>query len=368
VAALFAVAGWCAALSGCSNAHHTEAVVPETVSNVSIIVAQKTAVPEWLEAVGTVEAAQTSQVSSQMMGNIIDIRAHEGDRVESGQVLAIIDDAQPRSAVDQATAALVAADKEASAADSDFALAQATLNRYQQLYEKKSVSPQEFDEIKARYQSAEARRDMARAGQSQANAALTQARTALGYTRIRAPFAGTVTEKKADAGTLASPGMPIFTIEDTCSYRLETQIDESDIRLVHVGRVTPVMIDALGNTELSGKVAQIVPAADADSRSFLVKVELPKDSRLRSGLFGRAHFPRGERVAIVIPWASVVERGQLQGVYTLDANQVAELRYVTFGKSVGEKVEVLSGLQDGDRIVASPGDRELGGKRIAIRP
>jgi RND family efflux transporter MFP subunit len=368
VAALFAVAGWSAALSGCSNAHHTEAVVPETVSNVSIIVAQKTAVPEWLEAVGTVEAAQTSQVSSQMMGNIIDIRAHEGDRVESGQVLAIIDDAQPRSAVDQATAALVAADKEASAADSDFALAQATLNRYQQLYEKKSVSPQEFDEIKARYQSAEARRDMARAGQSQANAALTQARTALGYTRIRAPFAGTVTEKKADAGTLASPGMPIFTIEDTRSYRLETQIDESDIRLVHVGRVTPVMIDALANTELSGKVAQIVPAADADSRSFLVKVELPKDSRLRSGLFGRAHFLRGERVAIVIPRASVVERGQLQGVYTLDANQVAELRYVTFGKSVGEKVEVLSGLQDGDRIVASPGDRELGGKRIAIRP
>ena len=126
---------------------------------------------------------------------------------------------------------LTAAEKEVSAADSDLALAESTLKRYQQLYEKKSVSPQEFDEIKARYQSAEARRDMARAGQAQANAALTQARTTLGYTQIRAPFSGVVTDKKADAGTLASPGMPIFTLEDTRSFRLEVTVDESDIQL-----------------------------------------------------------------------------------------------------------------------------------------
>ena len=262
---------------------------------------------------------------------------------------------------------LTAAEKEVSAADSDLALAEATLKRYQQLYEKKSVSPQEFDEIKARYQSAEARRDMARAGQAQANAALTQARTSLGYTRIRAPFAGVVTEKKADAGTLASPGMPIFTIEDTRSYRLEVTVDESDIHLVRVGQVAPVTIDALGNVQLSGKIVQIVPAADPASRSFLVKVELPADARLRSGLFGRARFPRGERSALLIPRTSLVERGQLQGVYVLDANQIAGLRYVTLGKSTGEQFEVLSGLQDGDKLVAAPGDRELGGKRIAIR-
>src|SRR6202165_4023816 len=155
-----------------------------------------------------------------MMGTIVEIRSHEGDRVQNGQVLAIIDDAQPRSAADQATAALAVAEKEVSAADSDLILAQTTLQRYQQLYDKKSVSPQEFDEIKARYQSAEARRDMARAGQTQASAVLTQAQTSLSYTRIRAPFSGVVTEKKADVGTLASPGTPIFTLEDTRSYRL----------------------------------------------------------------------------------------------------------------------------------------------------
>lgn len=354
-------------MSGCSNEHRSEPTAPETVSNVSVVVAQKATVPDWLEAVGTVRAAQTSQIASQMMGNIVEIRAHEGDHVQSGQVLAIIDDAQPRSAADQATAAVTAAEKEVSVADSDLALAEATLKRYEQLYAKRSVSPQEFDEIKARYQSAEGHRDMARAGQAQANAALNQARTSLSYTRIRAPFAGIVTEKKVDAGTLASPGMPLFTIEDTRSYRLEVTVDESDIRLVHVGQVAPVTIDALGNIELSGKVAQIVPTADPASRSFLVKVGLPADTRLRSGLFGRARFPRGERSALLIPRTSLVKRGQLQGVYVLDANQTAGLRYVTLGKSTGEEFEVLSGLQEGEKLVAAPGDRELDGKRIAIR-
>jgi RND family efflux transporter MFP subunit len=360
------LAGFGGGLSGCSSEQHTVSTVPDTVINVSVIVARKATIPDTLEAVGTVRAAQTSTVASQMMGNIIEIRQREGDRVQSGQVLAIIDDAQPRSAADQTAAAVNAAEKEVAAADSDLALAETTLKRYQQLYDKKSVSPQEFDEIKARYQSAAARRDMARAAQEQASAAQAQAKTSLSYTRIRAPFAGVITEKKADTGTLASPGMPLFTIEDTRSYRLEVTVDESELRVVHKGQVVPVTIDALGETQLSGKVVQIVPAADAASRSFLVKIQLPADPRLRSGLFGRALFPHGERSALLIPRTSLVERGQLQGVYVLDANQIASLRYVTLGKSTAEQTEVLSGLQDGERLVAAPGDRELGGKQIAV--
>lgn len=355
-------------LAGCTSEPRTVPIATETVNTVSVMVAQKTTVPDWLEAVGTVRAGQSSQVASQMVGNIIEMRVHEGDRVQSGQVLAIVDDAQPRSRVEQATGAATAAQKEVSAADSDLALADSTLKRYQQLYEKKSVSPQEFDEIKARYRSAEARRDMALAGQAQANSGLTQTRTSLGYARIRAPFAGVITEKKADAGTLASPGMPIFTIEDTRSYRLEATIDESDMRIARVGQVVPITIDALGNTELSGKIVQIVPAADPTSRTFLVKVELPSDSRLRSGLFGRARFPRGERTSVLIPRSAVVEHGQLQGVYVMDTNQIAGMRYITLGKSAGDQVEVLSGLQAGEKLIAAPGDRELGGKRIAARP
>lgn len=352
------------ALSGCSSEHATQAEAPESVSGVAVIVAQKVTIPDWLETVGTVQAAQTSQVASQMMGTIVQISAREGDHVQKGQVLAVIDDSQPLAAVEQATAAANATKNEVSAANSEFTLAGATLKRYQQLYEEKSISPQEFDEVRARYQSAEARRDMAQAGQAEASAALTQARTSLGYTRIRAPFAGIITEKKADAGTLASPGMPIFTIEDTRHYQLEAAVDESDIRLVRLGEAVSVALDALGNSEPHGRVAQIVPAADPASRSFVVKIELAADARVRSGLFGRARFSRGQRSTLLIPRTATVERGQLRGVYAIGPKDIAALRYVTLGDTIGQNVEVLSGLQEGDRLIADPGPREFSGKRI----
>jgi len=353
---------------GCSGENRVPPAAPETVSGVAVIVAQGATVPDSLEAVGTVRAAQSTQIASQTMGNIVEIRAQEGDRVQGGQILAVIDDSQTRAAVEQSAAAVTAAQKEVSSAESEFALAESTLKRYQQLYEKKSISPQEIDEFKARSQAAEAHRDMARAGEAQASATLTQSRTSLANTQIRAPFAGVVTEKNADAGTFASPGTPLFTLEDTRSYRLEAMVDESDIRLVRVGEAVPVLLDSLGGAEFHGKVAQIVPAADPASRSFLVKIELPADARLRSGLFGRAHFPRGTRSALLIPHAAIVERGQLRGIFVVDANQIVQLRYVTLGKVSGEQVEVLSGLQQGEKLIAAPGDRELGGKQIAPRP
>jgi RND family efflux transporter MFP subunit len=352
---------------GCSGEHKTVSAAPEVVSNVSVVAAQTASIPDVVEAVGTLRAAQTSQLAAQMMGNIVGIRVHEGDRIQRGQVLAVIDEAQPRAALDRATAAELAAQQEITASDSDFTLADATFKRYQTLYEKKSVSPQEFDEIKARYQAAQARREMARAGQVQAKAALEQAHTALGYTRILAPFDGVVTEKKADVGTLASPGMPIFTVEDLRRYRLEATVNETDLRYVHMGQQVPVVIDALADKQLKGRVVEIVPAADPASRSFLVKIEVPSDPSLRSGLFGRSQFTRGERSALLIPRTAVVERGQLQGIYVLDQNRIAGLRYITLGKPSAGQVEVLAGLQAGELLVANPGSGELSGKKVESR-
>src|SRR5438094_3438684 len=112
--------------------------------------------------------------------------------------------------------------------------------------------------------------------------------------------------------------------------------------------VSCASIDALDNAELKGKISEIVPAADASTRSFLVKVDLPADIRLRSGLFGRVEFSRGDRTSLLIPRTAVVERGQLQGVFVLDQNKVASLRYVTLGKPSGSDVEILAGLQSGE--------------------
>jgi len=350
--------------SSCSTEQPVKAASPETVRHIPVLTVQAADVPDLLEAPGTVRAAQTSDLASQVMGNIVEIRAREGDRVQRGQVLAVIDDAQARAAVDRATAAGVGAQQQLVAANSDLVLAESTLKRYQHLYDRKSLSPQEFDEVKARQQGTLAHRDMAQAGQAQARAALNQAMTSLTYTRIRAPFDGVVTEKKADSGTLASPGMPIFTVEDVRRYRLEVAVNESDLRYVRTGGQVAVAIDALDNAQLKGKVVQIIPTADPASRAFLVKIELPTDPRLRSGLFGRARFSRGERHALLIPRTAVVERGQLQGVFVLDQNKIASLRYVTLGKSSGAEIEVLTGLQGGDWLVAKPGELDLNSKRI----
>ncbi len=353
-----------AGLSSCSSEPVSAPAAVETVRNVAVLSAQRADVPDLREAVGTVRAVETSQLASQMMGTIVEIRVHEGDRVRRGQVLAVIDDAQPRASVDRAAAAESAAGQELTAADSDLSLAESTLKRYQSLYDRKSVSPQEFDEVKARYQSALAHRDSARSGQAQAKAALAQARTSLAYTRILAPFDGVVTERKADPGTLASPGLPIVTVEDLRRYRLEATVNETDLRYVRMGQSVPVVVDALDNTVLNGKVVQIVPAADPASRSFLVKIQLPGDARLRSGLFGRAQFSRGRRTSLLIPQTAVVARGQLQAVYVLDANNRASLRYITLGRISGPAVEVLAGLEDGERFVAKPGELDLNGKRV----
>ncbi len=362
----FAVLAIVAFGSACSTDHGKADGPQETVRNVPVLVAQRASVPDYLETVGTLRAVQTSQLASQIMGTVTNVAVREGDHVRRGQTLATIDENQQRAGVDRAQAGVTASQEEISAAEADYAFANATLNRYQGLFDKKSVSPYEFDEVKTRFAAAKARRDAALAGKVQAEAALVQARSSYGYTRIRAPFDGVVTAKLLDAGAMAAPGAPMFVVEDTRRFQLETTVDENALSVVRAGQSVPVSLDALNGREIPGKVVQIVPAADPASRTFLVKIEVPPFSDLHSGMFGRARFPRGQRNAIFIPQTAVLQRGQLRGVYVVDTNQVAGLRYITLGISSGEKFEVLSGLEDGERVVALPEDRELAGRRIEV--
>jgi RND family efflux transporter MFP subunit len=220
-----------------------------------------------------------------------------------------------------------------------------------------------MDEVQARQKSAAAHRDQAQAGAAQARAMEAQARAGLSYTRIRAPFDGIVTAKLVDTGALASPGVPLLTLEDTQHFRLEASVDEGDIRFVKVGAAARVSVDAL-ETEVSGKVVQIVPAADPATRSFVVKLELPADPRVRSGLFGRVRFARGQREALVIPRSAVLERGQMHGVYVVGSDGQVALRFVTLGRPADDGVEILPGLSGGERLVADHHGRDLAGKKV----
>ena len=349
---------------GCSDSKPASPAPAEKVHGVAVMQVQKATVPDAVEATGTVRAALSAQLASQVMGTITRVNVHEGDHVRRGEVLVSIDEAQQQAAYTGAKAGLQASQESIAAADADYALAESTLKRYQMLYDKKSVSPQEYDEVKTRLAAAQARRDATHAGRTQAEAGVSQAGTAMSYTKVRAPFDGIVIAKLAEPGAMAAPGVPLLVVEDPSRFRLEAQVDEGRIGAVKLGETVPVIIDSLGEQPIEGKVTQIVPTADPGSRTFTVKVDLPSNPQMRTGLFGRVRFPRGQREAIEIPKTAVLSRGQMQAVYVIGADQLASLRFVTLGTSSGNQVEVLSGLQNGDRIVTQPGDRELSGKQV----
>jgi RND family efflux transporter MFP subunit len=356
-----------ALLSGCSAERKVAASAPETISGLHLLQVRPMPIADVLLATGTVRSWRTAPLSAQLMANVVNVKVREGDFVRRGQALVTMDASQFRAATDRGSAALHAAEHEIASAQSDLDLAKANFNRLEYLYNKEIISAREHDDAKAKLESATARLDLARANREQAVAALNQDTILLGYTSVVAPFDGIVTERRVDPGALATPGLPLLTVEEAGHYRLEVTVDERDLKYVRQGETILVSFDAFDGAPLSAKVVQMVPAADPASRSFVVKLDLPAHPRLRSGLFGRASFQRGQRQAIAVPAAAVFERGQLQSVYVLGANNIVMLRYVTLGSRVDGQLEVLSGLSAGEAVVADPVGRELAGKRIEVR-
>lgn len=365
--------------ASCEKKQQASAEKPPLVKGVQVERIALSPVEDYYEATGTVRSKTTTQISSRIIGVVTALRAREGDRVRAGQSLIEIDNRDAQTQLQKANAglreaqeALVeveqsinAAQSAKAAAEANKRLAAATLARYQTLLERRSVSPQEFDEVKAKHQVAEAEADRAEkvlqmlaakksqtaARVDQAKAEITNAQISAGYARIASPANGVVTARSIEVGATATPGAPLLTIEDDTNYRLEAAVEESRLGRIRLNDAALVRIDALGDEELTGRVAEIVPAADPASRSYTVKIALPARRMMRSGLYGVAQFGVGQRQAILVPQKSVVQRGQLIGVFAADSNGIARLRLIKTGKSYGDKIEILSGLSEGERIV-----------------
>ncbi len=353
-------------LAGCHGNETAPQVAVQTVA-ARVVESSEQQVPIMLHATGTVHAKETATISAQVMSRIEQVLVHAGDSVRAGQTLVVLDDSALRASAAQAQAAVKAAENEQAAAKSSASLAAGTLARYKQLQTEKSVSPQEMDVVTRRAEAAAAQLG---AVEAQVQAARDQARAArimLGYTRIAAPFNGIVTARMADPGTMAAPGVPLLEVDRTGALQLQVSVDESVIGAVHLGMKTPVSVDGVAQ-QLQGAVAEIVPAADPTSHSFLVKIDLPSSSQLRAGMYGSAQFPNGTHEAILVPQSAVVTRGSLECAYVLDSQDIAHLRYVTLGAVHGSQVEVLSGITGGERLVDTPEDRDFAGKRIEAQP
>lgn len=351
-------------IAGCHDGEPTAtSSTPQTVT-AQVVESRQETVPLNLGSTGTVQAKQSAVISAQVMGRIQQVLVREGDSVRAGQTLVVLDDAVLRSSVEQAQASVKAAQGAQAAAQTNAALAASTLARYKQLDAQKSVSPQELDEVSRRAEAAAANLEAVRAQTDAARSQENGARTLLSYTRLTAPFAGVVTMRMADPGTMAAPGVPLLKIDQAGSLQLDASVDESAIGVIHKGVKVPVTIDGGSTTNLAGIVAEIVPAADPSSHSFLVKIDLPSSAQMRAGMYGTAMFSNGAKQAIFTPRSAVVARGSLSCAYVLDSHGIAQLRYLTLGATQGDLVEVLSGVSAGEKLVDAPSDRELAGKRI----
>jgi multidrug efflux pump subunit AcrA (membrane-fusion protein) len=392
---IIAVSLGAALAAACSKKQEAAEEKAPMVKGAKVETVKLSPVDDYYEAVGTVRSQTTSVLSAKIVGSVIAMRVREGDRVRVGQALAEIDNRDARAQAQKAEAGLReaqdaaqeiertirAAESARTAAEANQALAAATFNRYQALLARRSVSPQEFDEAQAKYRVAEAeaeradrllqslgaRKDQVRAKIAQAQAEVANAQVALSYTRITSPINGVVTAKQAEVGYTATPGAPLLTVEDHRHYRLEVAAEESQVGKIRLKQPVRVRIAALGQGEIAGSVAEVAPAADPASRSCTVKIEIPLRAappRLRSGLYGTARFITGQRQVLTIPTKAVIHRGQLTGAYAVDEAGAARLRLIQTGKSYGDRVEVLSGLSEGERIVVDGAANLSEGSRV----
>ena len=333
--------------------HTTEAGI--AVQNVTITTIHKKDVNDFYEAAGTIQSKTISVISSRIMGAVTDVLVKQGDKVVAGQKLLLIDDNDLAQRLKAAQASHNEVMKSLETAKSNRTLAETTYNRYKQLYDEKAISGQEMDQMTNQKQRAVLDFQRVQASVEAAKANLNQAKINLDFSQITSPIDGIVTRKNIDKGSMATPGTPLMTIEDNAGYKVETSVDESMANQMSVSMPVNVAVDSISKT-FKGVVSEVVPSIDASSRTFVVKAvitEDPNEHSLTNGLYARVLIPQKSRSILAVPTTAIVQKGQLVGVYVVGKENRTSYRMIRTGKTFGGDIEVLSGLNDGEKIVAA---------------
>ncbi len=378
---------------GCNRSPKEKKISRPTIHVKKLFTVQLATVYPPYETTGTVKSEKSIMVSPKVMGYIQAIYVKEGDQVKKGQRLATISSPEITAKVQMAKAGLKAVEqaktevqahlREAkdglSAAEATYHLAKVTYHRFKNLLNTESVSRQEFDEVEAKYKAAKAALSRARemikvikAKEKQVAAQIKAARSQvdvaksyLNYTTVRSPINGRVVNKMIDAGNLVAPGRPIVALADEKDYRLYVSVEESLRNVIKAG--DPVTIQFTSSTPVQTKVARVVPDIDPRTRTFTVKVLIPPTlTGIRPGMFGRAIFHLPEQKTILIPYKSVVRRGQLEFAYVVTPKNICQMRLVKLGKRYGDKVEVLSGLEAGEKIIEEDIGKAIDGAIVKV--
>lgn len=296
---------------------------PQATIQAAVVEVKAAQVPVRVEVTGQVVTVYQATLSSRIQGTIDKLLVREGTQVTKGQTLIQLDSRDVKADLARASA--------------EVENAKAHLDRMTTLYQRDAVSKQEMENATRAYKVAEANRKVV----------LAQ----LSYTAVKAPFDGVITEKKVEAGELASPGQPLLKMEDPSRLRLEATVAEGDLKAVARGDRIPVTIDALGGQVLDGAVNQILPAGDPQTHTFTVKIDLPVMPGLKTGMFGRLRLEKGMSRTILLPSSAVVERGELTSVFVVGSDRVARLRWVKPGRRFDGHTEILSGVNEGERVL-----------------
>lgn len=361
---LFTLAIVCLLFAGCrESAPPTSSEVPVPVHIVGITPASGGGT---IQVAGLVEPKLEADLAAQIVAPVAAVTKREGDHFHKGEVLVRFHAPALDANVAQANAALSGAEKQAAVASSQEKLAAETLQRYAQLRERHSVTPYERDQIQAQAATAHAQQQGADAQVAAARSNLEALRASASDATLYAPFDGVVTKRMVDPGAMATPGLPLLHVQSAGERDVAFSVPDNAAASLKVGSI--VLVTLAGGNPLKAAVAHISPAGSPGSHSFAVKADLPVSTSLNTGTVVQVLLPSGHQVSrILIPLQAVVQQGGLDAVLIATADSHAQIRYVTLGTTAADTTEVLSGLRNGDRILAK-GDIGLAGRKIEVQP
>lgn len=353
--------------------------------SVTVAQVQTTRVARTLNVTGSVAARDLIPVLPQTTDlQIEQLFVDEGDVVKKGQVMAVLDDSVLQAQINEARADLesnqaVVGQRQAALAQARATLAEAQRNfqRYQQLANAGAISRQELD---TRATAATTAREAVRVAQANINSAsadvrssgatLAQLQTQLGQTLVRAAASGLVAEATAEVGDVASGTQKLFSIIQNGALELQAQVPATELPQVRIDAPALITYDADPRVRLQGRVREIAPLVDPESRKATVRINLPPTSLLRAGVFARAAITTATVPGITVPAKAVLPQpdGSATVFVLLSDNKVKAQTVELGGVPSGGSVEINSGLNSGDRVVIAGAGYLKDGDRIQVVP
>jgi RND family efflux transporter MFP subunit len=316
---------------------------------------------EFVTASGKIEAENSANVSTRMMGYVTKVNVKVGQKVSAGQLLVSINNADLQAKKAQVDASILQATAAYNNAKKDF-------DRFTALFNQQSASQKELDDMTSRY-------EMAKAGLEGAKQMRNEVLAQFSYSNIMAPFSGEVTNTFVKEGDMANPGMPLVSIEGASHLQVTAMVSESDITSIQNGMNVNVLVKST-NQELTGKVIEVSGSAKNTGGQYLVKINLATtNNKVLSGMFVNVKFPlvskkqttTTSKDKVVVPESALIHQGQLTGIYTIGNKDIAILRWLRIGKTYGSQVEVLSGLSANEQYIVSAEGKLYNGAKVSIQ-